>query len=62
MKKFTSGLFVGAILTTSISTYAASGRIIEVFDNMKKVVVNKVEKTLDNDNKPSIYNGLHMYT
>lgn len=31
--------------------------MIKVFDNVKKVVVNKIEKPLDKDNKPFVYNG-----
>lgn len=57
MKKFTAGLLTGVILASSITTFAASGRMIEVFDNVKKVVVNKIEKPFDKDNKPFAYNG-----
>lgn len=57
MKKFTTGLLAGVVLTSSITVFAAGGRMIEVFDNVKKVVVNKVEKPFDKNNKPFVYNG-----
>ena len=57
MKKFTSGLLAGVMLTSSITVFAAGGRMIEVFDTVKRVVVDKVEKPFDKNNAPFAYNG-----
>ena len=58
MKKYASGLLTGAILATSITTFGASnGKTIQVFENVKRVVVNKVEQKIDSKTKPFVYNG-----
>lgn len=57
MKKFATGLLAGVMLTSSITVFAAGGRTIEVFDMVKKVVVDKVEKPFDKANAPFVYNG-----
>lgn len=57
MKKFTTGLLAGIMLTSSVTVFAANGRMIEVFDNVKRVVVNNVEKPFDKNNAPFVYNG-----
>lgn len=57
MKRFASGVLTGMVLATSITVFAAGGRTIEVFDSVKRVVVNKVEKPFNASNRPFVYNG-----
>lgn len=57
MKKFTSGLLAGIILATSVTTFAAGGKMLEVFYNVNKIVVNKISKPFSSATKPFIYNG-----
>lgn len=57
MKKFATGLLAGVILTSSITTFAAGGKMIEVFENVKKVVVDNSYKPFNSNTKPFVYNG-----
>lgn len=57
MKKFTTGLLAGIILTSSVTTFAAGGKMIEVFENVKKIVVDNSYKPFNNNTKPFVHNG-----
>lgn len=57
MKKFISGFLTATVLLTSVTVFASGGRMIEVFDNVKKIVVNKVNQPFSKENAPFIYNG-----
>ena len=57
MKKFTSGLLAGVLVASAVPVIASNGRMIQVFDNVKRVVVDKVEKPFDKNTAPFAYNG-----
>lgn len=57
MKKYLLGLLTGILLASSVSVFAASGRMIEVFDLVKHVVVDNVEQPFSKNNAPFVYNG-----
>lgn len=57
MKKFITGFLTASLLFGSVTVFAAGGRSIEVFDAVKKIIVNKIEAPLDSANTPFIYNG-----
>lgn len=56
-KKAIGLVLVGVIAGSSITAFAAGGRKIEVFDNVKKVVVNKINKPFTKGEEPFTYNG-----
>lgn len=55
MKKFISGLVVGALISGCLSAYASGGTLIEVFYGVKNIVINNQPKMPTQ--KPFIYNG-----
>ena len=57
MKKFLKGLILGVALTSSVSVIASSGRSIQVFDIVKRIVVNKEVKPFEKGKEPFVYNG-----
>lgn len=58
MNKKAIGLVLsGLIVGSSVTAFAAGGRQIEVFDNVKKVVVNKINKPFTKGEEPFTYNG-----
>lgn len=56
-KKAIGLVLVGVIAGSSITAFAAGGRKIEVFDNVKKVIVNKINKPFTKGEEPFTYNG-----
>ncbi|MBQ3422023.1 MAG: NPCBM/NEW2 domain-containing protein [Romboutsia sp.] len=56
-KKAIGLVLTGLIVGSSITAFAAGGRKIEVFDNVKKVVVNKINKPFTKGEEPFTYNG-----
>lgn len=56
-KKAIGLVLVGIIAGSSITAFAAGGRKIEVFDNVKKVIVNKINKPFTKGEEPFTYNG-----
>lgn len=58
MNKKAIGLVLsGLIVGSSVTAFAAGGRTIEIFDNVKKIVVNKVNKPFNSNNAPFTYKG-----
>lgn len=56
-KKAIGLVLVGVIAGSSITAFAAGGRKIEVFDNVKKIIVNKINKPFTKGEEPFTYNG-----
>lgn len=57
MRKFTSGLLTGMIVASSITTFGAGGRMVEIFENVKRVVVDDKYMPMEDTNRPFMYNG-----
>ena len=58
MKKFVLGFIVGALLFSTASVFAASGKMIQVFYMVKDIKINQVSKMPNNpEQKPFVYNG-----
>ncbi|MGN8770078.1 stalk domain-containing protein [Paenibacillus barengoltzii] len=56
--KFIAGFVAGSLLFGATGVYAgSSGKLIEVFYNVKGITVNKTAQKLSEDNKPFLYNG-----
>lgn len=55
MKKYLTGLILGILLSTSMIAYASSANVIEVYYNVKDIVINGVSQMPDQ--KPFVYNG-----
>lgn len=56
-KKAVSFIATGLIIASSVTVFAASTRKIEVYDNIKSIVVNKVNKPFTRGEEPFTHNG-----
>lgn len=57
MRRFIAGVLTGIMIAGCGTVMAKSGKMIEVFYNVKKLVVDSEDKALDKENIPFIYKG-----